>query len=1581
MNTRIRNPRSQRVARPTLAPITRAIRHSLFASAALVALSLPVAALAGNGCGQTPSLRHCVPARAQPDAMSERVDDPSVVSNLAAPVAAQAGLTSLLATDAEYGVVVLDPYSATLENSDPIVIGAYASGDASAYGAIAGSDGFSYLTNTDAGMIDVVADSLTGTALAVGAYAYAGASASLWNYGDVSAQASSGSGVAQAYAAVVAGGIGLLVNGGQLQADAHSDSGDAHATGALVVADVASIFNDTGIVVSATSGATGSATARGAAANARYAAVYNDGNVTVNAVGGLAASATGLEVRGLYGVTAYNAGMIEVDANSDGAAYAAGMSGIATVFGAYATNLGDITVAATGASAQASGIVNASLNVGDAITTNSGDIAVLATGGIAPYGEIEAVAQGIYNLAAIYGSSVHNDGSISATALALADISGTSGFLQAKAVGVQAITVYGYGDAVLVNAGDVAAVAKTSQGYASAWGAAVQTSGRYGGTASIDNDGTIGAYAYADIGVARTIGAYALDQYGDISVVNQGGISAGARAERGIVDVSVNYAYATGLKAASYSGTVNIDNYGSIAATASAEGAITGARGIQASGAHISITNAAGAYISATGEVDLFGGGFATGIEANGVYSIDIVNDGDIDVYGHAHAYSDDTHGYYGAARALGIYAAAGFQGNVAVTNNGNITANALAEDSVSWAQGGAGATGINAYAKYAATVVNNGDVLATAQTQFGNSSAYGVIGHGKYSTDVVNAAGASIVAQASTGSLASDTYGGRTVSFGVHVFGNGMDHGVIYNAGSIASHASATAESANPGPTIASAWGASIGAYSNVLSGTIINLGDIEATASADFGSATAYGSYILSATSAATSNVGTLFASAEAVNGNAWSVGSFSRAVEREYHVPCVVVDGPYGPYNQCDYSQAYWVVVGGASTLDNAGGIAAIARAAGGASDSYGAVMLGGLSASMVNTGQISALAEADDALAVGALANAFYGEATVVNSGDIGAVARGDIAEAKGVQVLGRDGTQVDNSGTIVAGAYGADATATAVAMASSGSNVLTNSGAIAAFGDGLRIAIDASAGGSALLSNSGSVIGAILTGGGDDSFDNADGGTWLALGASGFGGGDDSIVNHGSLVLRDASIALGGYVDGNAFDNAGTMTVAGASGIDMGGGFAFSNTGMIDFIDGAADDTLGVAGVLAGTGTLRFDADLGAQAGDRLQVTGDVAGSAIQGVDVNVFGVPVSAHEHIDLVTASGTLGGTFALGTVHASSDFFTEAFSLVHSAHAVSLDMDVTGLNAAGSVAATLASAAAGMLTTQVGTFRQRLGVNPYGDPGKVMSAFFRTYTGQGDVTPRHVAANFGQGGHFDYDLSTWGREIGVNANLFDKVHLGLFAGSADGLQRLAGPGVGSNRMDGATWGLYATWYAPQGFYVDLSGRWMAVDVRSTSPLGALQTRVHTQAWNIEAGYPWQLAGWSVVPQLQYTRTTVSGVDALQGAVSSVLGDGGNSARARVGVEISRPFETGSGLRVQPFASLNWVREFDGDMAYTVANNFHGVVSDQGSSVMAELGLGIQKGHWSLSLGGYWLDGGAYKRGGGAQAVVRLAW
>ena len=313
-------------------------------------------------------------------------------------------------------------------------------------------------------------------------------------------------------------------------------------------------------------------------------------------------------------------------------------------------------------------------------------------------------------------------------------------------------------------------------------------------------------------------------------------------------------------------------------------------------------------------------------------------------------------------------------------------------------------------------------------------------------------------------------------------------------------------------------------------------------------------------------------------------------------------------------------------------------------------------------------------------------------------------------------------------------------------------------------------------------------------------------------------------------------------------------------------------------------------------------------------------------------------------------------------------------------VNVDVVGLNDTGTLAASAASGAANFLNAQVGTFRQRLGVNPYGDPGKVMSGFVRFYTDEGDVNPQHLASNFGQGGNFAYDQTTWGREVGVNANLFGNFHAGVVLGTADSRQRLTGTGVGENRMDGMTWGAYATWYEPEGFYVDLTGRWMAADIRSTSAAGVLESRAHTKAYSLEAGYEFAVGSFKLVPQAQYVRTEVEDIRTVHGDRVTFDAHGGTSSRGRIGVEFNTTFQAG-GARITPYASINAVREFDGESTYTVAENFHGMTSTQGTSTMAELGVGMQKGGFGFTLGANWLDGGAFDSFVGGQAVIRYAW
>ncbi len=848
------------------------------------------------------------------------------------------------------GIHAISYDTASIENAGDITTSAQSLGDAYAYGAISTGYHFAYLTNTADGSINASAASQDGTALAVGAYVAAGDVASLANYGDIAVAANSQAGDAQAYAAFVYGtfnGIGVLVNGGQLDASATAgDGGAAYATGATVIANVASVFNDAGSSAVATAGAGGMANARGARAYGMYSAVSNYGDLSaVASVGaGGTATATGAESFGYYGADAYNAGDILAAATAaGGVASATGSYSLGVIFSAYTTNAGSIQAIANGDQAQAMGVLNGSTYIGNAVTVNDGDITASAVGGLAPYGEAEAIAFGVYNFAQYYDSVVDNRGSVFASATATTPIDPTEGFLQAKAIGAMALNGYGIGDTLVTNSGEIGARAVASTGYAVAWGAVAQSPGLYAGVAEIDNDGSIWSYAHTDIGMATATGAYTVNALGTSAIVNHGDIVGTADAERGIVNVSVNFAVAYGAKARSYYADATVANYGHIGSNATILGGIAYSYGVVASGLHASVNNAAGASIVATVETELFGGAFVNGVTAGGLYGVDVGNDGTITAYAIASGHVDGAYGFYGASGATGIAASGSFAGDAMVVNNGVVNAIAIAHDAPSILEGGAGAVGIDGYGN-AVAIVNAGEVNAIGQAEFGVAGVSGINAHGKYSNDITNAAGASIFAYASAGSIPGDPERATAVAWGTQTWGS--DFATTYNAGSIVAQAMVTPDAAAAHGGIASAYGSTVGRYSGIMESALVNLGDIEAAAQADFGYATAYGTYVHGRDLATIANDGGITASATADAGNAFAVGSHAYAFNASVTYNC----DAYG----CDWSNPIITIEGGDASIDNAGNILATANAVGGVGYSYGAATFAAYAAGITNAG---------------------------------------------------------------------------------------------------------------------------------------------------------------------------------------------------------------------------------------------------------------------------------------------------------------------------------------------------------------------------------------------------------------------------------------------------------------------------------------------------------------------------------------------------------------------------------------------------------------------------------------------------
>ena len=1277
-------------------------------------------------------------------------------------------------------------------------------------------------------------------------------------------------------------------------------------------------------------------------------------------------SYTGVNAIGLYAYSAY--GMASVHNTGAIAAYSG--SGIADAIFASGyvvdvDNAGALTAAgyAWGAGIEAQGTAYARV-------TNSGDIVAYTM----PFQQVAdyygnslgyangGQAFGIYATGGSYGVRVNNTGNI--------EVRG------GYATGIE---VQSGGDAVVVNGGDIVAGTglvsyyNSYNGYTYSYGTQLAnginvSSNGENATVLVENTGNITANG---IFGANGISAVASGLGGVVGIYNEGDIT---------VSQANKYGYGAYGVFASADGNATIVNDGTV--SVDSEGAATGLAALSFAGdalvvnnGDLEITNNASLYYGAVGISAFSGNGNAavgnygtinvtskyqaTGIDTRALGDVTVVNGGSVYANGEKYAFGvyasagtgdamvnnkagADIGFYSYLGRGFGVLAVS-TQGDVMVNNAGSIEGYAYGQSA-----------GVFAVALQGdASVVNSGSIDVTT----GGNVAVGVFARADYGTATA----------VNSGSIqASDFAGG---------YYNGYSAYGMFVRGDIA-------QAGNSGSIIADGYYAATGIEAISVHGTVVSNtgGSITATAT---GMATGI--------------------NASSVYGNV-QVGNASTITASGMYLGAIGIEAmSYGG----NASVTNTAAINAASDYANAIGIYAGA---------YGNVTVS-------NSSNITATTGGSYTQAQGVLAYSAYGTVTVNNSatGHIEAVGG---SAAIGVHAASYDGSVVVNNAGIIhasGGIYNAGVLLENVY----GSSTLNNmaGGVISADGaDGYAFAV---VGSDAVetINNSGRILGAVSLYGGDDVFNNKAGGVWdvgatthsdfgygndtlnnavggqvlLNGGHIDFGAGNDTVNNAGLIKMTNSSISMGPMVplfaplaaETNVFNNTGTLQVIGSNSIDTYGG-TFSNTGLVNFQNGVTTDSLTLGGTLAGTGAMNIDVNLNTNTADQLVVNGDVAANAKQTVNVQFTGLPTSTTTNIAFANVSGTSAASnFVAGQFigyNANANFLTlglavnSAINTANTANDVfSISMSVSGLSDSGSLAASSASGMAGFMNTQMGTFRQRLGVNPYGDAGKVMSAFVRVYADQGDVSQAH-ASNFGSGGFFDFDTASWGREVGVNANLFGNFHAGLVLGSMDGRQRLTGGGSGESRMHAMTVGGYLTWYVPNGWYVDFTARQMAPDMHLTTSAGTMASRGHVNAMSLEAGYEWNVGGFNLVPQAQYTRTKVDGIQTFIGGLDTLTTHGGTFERGRLGLEINKTYLSGD-VRWMPYASISAVHDFSGTSTYTVANVFDGSTTVKGGSAMAELGVGMQKGGFGFTLSANWNDGGPYKSVVGAQANLRYSW
>lgn len=231
------------------------------------------------------------------------------------------------------------------------------------------------------------------------------------------------------------------------------------------------------------------------------------------------------------------------------------------------------------------------------------------------------------------------------------------------------------------------------------------------------------------------------------------------------------------------------------------------------------------------------------------------------------------------------------------------------------------------------------------------------------------------------------------------------------------------------------------------------------------------------------------------------------------------------------------------------------------------------------------------------------------------------------------------------------------------------NVVVN-GTVGVAPGGTGYSIAATGGPAAItIGSTGNLGGPLLLTGGADVLTN--GGGLFLQGGSDFGAGADTLNNNWYVALAPGASVAGletfnnnaaGTVEltgpgtvtltGTTFNNAGQLLAThGASALTVG---AFNNTGLINLVDGAANDTLTINAPYNGAGAARLAVDVNQAltAADRLVVNGAITGSTV--VDVNLVGPDALYNPTgVAVVTGAGPVpAGAFTLAPADAQIGF-----------------------------------------------------------------------------------------------------------------------------------------------------------------------------------------------------------------------------------------------------------------------------------------------------------------------------------------
>jgi len=500
--------------------------------------------------------------------------------------------------------------------------------------------------------------------------------------------------------------------------------------------------------------------------------------------------------------------------------------------------------------------------------------------------------------------------------------------------------------------------------------------------------------------------------------------------------------------------------------------------------------------------------------------------------------------------------------------------------------------------------------------------------------------------------------------------------------------------------------------------------------------------------------------------------------------------------------------------------------------------------------------------------------------------------------------------------------------------------LINTGTIDA-GRGIAIKANVDNGIHTKIDNSGTIIGDILLGAGNDNLRNHDGGNIVM---------NDSTIDFGEgenkFVINSAAISVAGG-DDNVITGSNLTVEMDYGQIDARDMFVGGPISLVAAAPLAAPpfSTLTIDGNVSGS--FRFAADVNAAGqSDELIITGDVADGSEIGVVVNLLdpfkGDLTFAPIHIDgsngadlleVAGASGFYADSFVGGEAHfdqASGDVIvTATFGMGHMA---------TAANAA-------AIGAQNWLSGSLSSYGHR-NIQAYtGRKGEGLAVWGYAFQDEGRIHPdsdlqelsfSEISSGFQAGVQWSQDIA--GGRVSVSP---------MFTyGTVEANLR-----VNNSSSRGHPWavGLNANYAQENGLYVDATYQRMRMDVdfkTHTITNATGETKVDGQGFNLEAGYSHKLkSGLTIEPQLQLTHTNVDMGDfASSDGIYNFSDVNGKATTLRAGLSAYKMFETANGS-ITPMASLSYLGAFNGKTEL-VSNGLDFDSDISGSGYKAEIGL-----------------------------------